>query len=84
MAIEPSLVAGKEERAPRKLPIGVRTALAITTSLGRLPFPKARGALQERQRRSAGPESQLLLHRMDAIACFRPLFVPLPSNLDSK
>lgn len=35
MAMLPSLVAGMEESDPLKLPTGVRTALAITTSLER-------------------------------------------------
>jgi len=33
MAIDPSLVAGTEESPPRKEPIGVRRADAITTAL---------------------------------------------------
>ena len=65
MATEPSLVAGRDERAPRKLPMGVRTALAITTSLGRGPLPKLRGALLEKKRRRYGP---LLPRTPDAIA----------------
>ena len=64
MAIDPSLVAGKEERAPRKLPTGVRTALAIRTSLE--PFPRPRAAELERRRRRAGTDNLLLLQN-DAI-----------------
>ena len=36
MAIEPNLVAGREDRLPLKLPMGVLTALAITMSLALL------------------------------------------------
>lgn len=68
-AIDPSLVAGKDDNAPRKLPIGVRTALAIKTSCGRLPFPKLRAALQDMHRRSVGATSLLLLQtdKVDAM-----------------
>lgn len=71
-AMEPSLVAGNDDSAPRKLPIGVRTALAISTSFGRLPFPKPRAALQDRYRRSAGIENLLLLQIEKVDAIFLP------------
>ena len=68
MAIEPSSVAEREESAPRKLPIGVRTALAMTTSLGRGPLPKLRGAVEEKRRRRDG-EPRLQSHKtLDDIA----------------
>ena len=40
MAMEPSLVAGREARLLLKLPIGVRTALIIKTSCALESFPK--------------------------------------------
>jgi hypothetical protein len=40
IAIEPRLVAGKEAKVLLKLPIGVRTALTITTSLICRSLPK--------------------------------------------
>jgi len=46
--MEPSFVAGRAARLPRKLPIGVRTALTITTSLGLLPFPSFLAAARGR------------------------------------
>ena len=45
MAMEPSLVAGRGERLPRKTPIGVRAELTMSTSFGRLTLPKQRGRL---------------------------------------
>ena len=64
MAIDPSSVAEREESAPRKLPIGVRTALAMTTSLGRGPLPKLRGAVEEKRRREPRLQSQKTLDDM--------------------
>jgi hypothetical protein len=37
MAIEPSFVAGSDDKLPRKLPIGVLTELTMNTSFGRFP-----------------------------------------------
>ena len=37
MAIDPSFVAGNEDKLPRKLPTGVRTELTMNTSFGRFP-----------------------------------------------
>lgn len=69
-AKEPSLVAVRDDNEPRKLPIGVRTALAITTSFGLLPFPKPLAILQDRYLRSAGAENLLLRYtdKLDAIS----------------
>lgn len=76
-AMEPNLVAGKDDSAPRKLPIGVRTALAINTSFGRLPFPKPRTALQDKCRRSAGVTSLLLL-QIEKVDAIFPSYKALP------
>ncbi len=37
MAIEPSFVAGSDDKLPRKLPIGVLAELTMNTSFGRFP-----------------------------------------------
>ena len=69
MAIEPSFVAGNDDRLPRKLPIGVRTELTMNTSFGRFPpLPPKLRALG-RYLRSVRDELRvnILLHRWLAI-----------------
>lgn len=47
MAMEPSLLADRGARLPRKLPMGVRTALTMNTSLGLEFFPKFRTGVKD-------------------------------------